>query len=1234
MERDQWQAQKLIELAYVSEADIRQAYADPRRGPQLDLCALLQASTLLSPEQAQWVRKATSQNPAQMTQIHSAPSTSHPTPGSDSGYIQQVPKAPSMSSGASINQSQMLNQSQSGTINPGDRVGPYTIVRKIGQGGMGMVFEARHETLDQRVALKTLITGSELNEEQLERFEVEAQAMARLRHPNIVRVLDVAIANPTTYMAMEFINGGDLQQLIREKRSLDQKLTAEIGEKLANALFHAHRQSIIHRDMKPANVLLDHQNEPYITDFGLAKQVEDSSRGLTKTGDFLGTPVYMAPEQIENRGFPDGRMDIYSLGVTLYEMLTGVLPFEGATAINIVNQVLSKEPPPPREHRADLDQDLETIVLKCMEKEKEFRYHDARELANDLRAFLNNEAISARRLTAFERFQKWQRRNRGLTRGLASMAAVALILLFTGGLFSFRAISSEKDEKEKQAADAEALREAAEKQERTAKRQAQLALASVALEKGYTLLSQNRCRAAASAFLEVQSTLKKLQRLEARGHWTDGEETLVKSARLGLREAAVRSGYVNNVARGDTNTGVLDREGRIFVSYQSETSRDHFIRAFDCVNNAVLWKSENLNGIVSTIRIAPDGKRFAVTINDTNKNFSQLQLRNIETGQLIWKRDFKVEGKMKNPVGPLDFSHDSAGKYLCTGGWPSTYVLETNTGKILRTFNSRRRRNAGYPNPTYSVSFSDDDRLVASAYPDGTMSFWDLNSGQDVWFGNFGRVRYAQFLSRLSPARPFRFVLSSHSGQVSIFELNEKSVAEKTRILASGEYGDCTFLYQSSSKRLFAAGFTDGSLVVWNKIGVELCTLQHPGVVNCTISQDDRFVVTVGEDAPRRWRIDRTNAFRGQEGPIAFTDDDHIANVSIRLPDRAPFLNIIDYQGAERTVKPMTYGKDDFGIIVSDLKMTPDLRHLAVIRKPYNTQADQTSRIELWPMNSEEKPRVLKQMFASSIAFSPDGKLLALGLDQNNQSERPDFAIIKKYKDGSIVKTVGPSVQGVRQLTFTSDGKRLVTGALDGTAAIYEVAGKSQLPVQIFDMQSSKFSKYVDGKGRLIRKDPQFMSFEDATENIQVLFGRIASNRQSAGRLGVFSLCLSPDESTLVAGCGDSFGRVFDLARSEVKKPVTGHDHRIIFSRFSQGGELLITASSDGTIHIWDWRTRHVLRTIRSTLPLLSVDLSPNGKRLAGMSVGSVIWVWDVYIPKIKAFRDDPKKLFNTLFPN
>ncbi|MDF1666765.1 MAG: hypothetical protein P1V97_33755, partial [Planctomycetota bacterium] len=263
-----------------------------------------------------------------------------------------------------------------------------------------------------------------------------------------------------------------------------------------------------------------------------------------------------------------------------------------------------------------------------------------------------------------------------------------------------------------------------------------------------------------------------------------------------------------------------------------------------------------------------------------------------------------------------------------------------------------------------------------------------------------------------------------------------------------------------------------------------------------------------------------------------------------------------------------------------------------------------------------------------------DGEHFAIGLDQKFQDHKPDYAIVKKFSDGSIVKTVGPSVQGIHNLVFTKDGKKLVTGSLDGTVAIYELEGQRQTPIRIYDMNKVESFEYLDEKNRPIRKNPSLMTFDEAAGILQRLSGRVAANRQSAGRMGVFSLCLSPNELTLVAGGGDAYCRIFDLEKGGPHKSLPGHDNRIIFSRFIQGGEILITASSVGTIRLWNWVTRHVIRTIKTTLPLISLAVSPNGKRLAGVTSGSVIWVWDVYIPKIRNFRIADADLINEKFPS
>ncbi|MGE0708026.1 MAG: tetratricopeptide repeat protein [Planctomycetota bacterium] len=315
-----------------------------------------------------------------------------------------------------------------GTPGPGERIGPYEVEKELARGGMGVVYVARHVGLGRRVALKLLKTGPKATEEQRRRFELEARSTARLRHDNIVRVLEVGEDAAGLYFAMDLIEGPSLLERIRTRGRLEPREVATVGRALADALFYAHSNAVLHRDLKPANVLLTPDGAPVLTDFGLARDVGHQDR-LTQTGQIMGTPAYMSPEQAE--GDPDAidrRSDIYSLGATLYEAITGAAPFRGS-AVEIVAAVLGREPDRPRTLVPGLDLDLETIILKCMEKDPRARYASARLVADDLERYLDDRPIEARRPTTIERLRRWGRRNRALVNGLVA----AGLLLYLGG---------------------------------------------------------------------------------------------------------------------------------------------------------------------------------------------------------------------------------------------------------------------------------------------------------------------------------------------------------------------------------------------------------------------------------------------------------------------------------------------------------------------------------------------------------------------------------------------------------------------------------------------------------------------------------------------------------------------------------------------------------------------------------------------------------------------------------
>lgn len=308
----------------------------------------------------------------------------------------------------------------------------YAVIRVIDEGGMGVVYEARQDGLGRRVAIK-MVSRPRQAAVALARFKAEAEAAARLQHPNFIQVYEVGESGERPYFSMEYVDGGSLAQRLAGK-PLDARRAAELAETLAHAIQAAHERGIVHRDLKPPNIMFTAEGVLKIADFGLAKRM-DGVADHTQTGEVLGTPSYMAPEQAEGRRKEIGpATDVYALGAVLYEMLTGRPPFKGGTPLESLRQVTTHEPTPPSALSPAVPRDLEAICLKCLEKAPARRYASARELAKDLRRFLDGLPVLASPGGVVRRTWKWlRRRPRGVAVGVIVLAAAALLLwsLFT-----------------------------------------------------------------------------------------------------------------------------------------------------------------------------------------------------------------------------------------------------------------------------------------------------------------------------------------------------------------------------------------------------------------------------------------------------------------------------------------------------------------------------------------------------------------------------------------------------------------------------------------------------------------------------------------------------------------------------------------------------------------------------------------------------------------------------------
>jgi serine/threonine protein kinase/tetratricopeptide (TPR) repeat protein len=386
-----------------------------------------------------------------------------------------------------------MSESAGSSSEPIQRLGDFEIIREIGRGGMGVVYEARQVSLNRKVALKVLSGGLGLTPKAVQRFRREAEAAAKLHHTNIVPVYATGEESGTHFYAMELIDGPSLDHVIRQlkqhqsperKRRVESQPVADapgsevenarspnlevtgpyVGgstsghsltsssltsgshyfdtvarmiAEVADALEYAHQHDVIHRDIKPSNLLLSHAGRLSVNDFGLARMLEQP--GMTMTGEFVGTPAYMSPEQVTAGRIPlDHRTDIYSLGATLYELLTLTPPFPGQSRELVLAQIVQKEPKAPRRVEKRVPVDLETICLKCLEKDPDRRYQTAGEVAKDLRRYVNRFAISARRAGPVQRLVKWVKRHPGLAAGV-SLAIVAILFA------SFFAVQSWRD---------------------------------------------------------------------------------------------------------------------------------------------------------------------------------------------------------------------------------------------------------------------------------------------------------------------------------------------------------------------------------------------------------------------------------------------------------------------------------------------------------------------------------------------------------------------------------------------------------------------------------------------------------------------------------------------------------------------------------------------------------------------------------------------------------------------
>jgi eukaryotic-like serine/threonine-protein kinase len=1060
----------------------------------------------------------------------------------------------------------------SGAFRDGTPLGDYRILREVGRGGMGVVYEAEQLSLGRRVALKVLPFAVALDTRQRQRFANEAQAAAQLHHTNIVPVYAVGCDGGVHYYAMQYIEGRTLADLIADLRhlsGLDAKgpegtseavpaLTRELasgrwapaallpspppargettrpvgatplngqparepvffrtaaylGLQAAEALEYAHQVGVVHRDIKPANLLLDGRGHLWVADFGLA-QVQTDAR-LTMTGDMLGTLRYMSPEQARTRrGVADPAADVYSLGVTLYELLTLQPAFPGADREEVLRRLLWDEPPPPRRLNPAVPPDLETVVLKAMNKEPAGRYGSAQELADDLRRFLEDRPIRARRPTLVERARRWARRHKPAV----AAGGVALAVAVLASAVMAVVIVQEREAKAQQTA-------FARERDLLARRHAYL----------WDLLNFR---------MEPRQEPGYIREMLARHIPREGYEDV-----RGFEWYLLR-----RLWQGDTEAGLTLRghEGEVYhVTFAPDgttlatAGEDGTVRLWETATGKQVAELRGHTDEVNWVAFAPDGRSLVSASDDGTARVWDVASR----------RPRAVFTGHNDRVISAVFLPD--GRSVVSGGFDRTLqVWDAATGQQLRTLE-------GDSGQIDALALSPDGRLLATASArDFIAKLWDLAAGKELfalpnqWAEVFGVTFSADS----------QWVATAHGdGSVRVFGaangILTQTITGHSRAIHSVAWGH--------DPDTLATASDDDTVRYWHvRSGTQLNLFTgHTGRAWCVAyAPDGRTLATAGRDRTvRLWDPNRSRAVipMGNDLPgvwsLALAADGRTlatghADGTVRVWDLEARQLRAELRGHIRGVIALSWSGDG-GLLAS-------------------AASDRTVR--LWDVAAGRERFALPDLLGFDLAFSPDGRRLAV-CGQDHPDSRGVF-----WFEVNGGRATGALRGACASLAYSPDGRTLALGCTDGAGLLW---------------------RRPEGEQRGSANEPPPGANRVPLEWV---------NR----------MAYSPDGKSLAtAGSG---GRVvvWDAASGEQRLHLFGHEGEIGALAFSPDGKTLATGGDDKTLRLWELVTgREVLRLSRQLGPVRGVAFPPDGKSLvtAGDDGGAAaIYLWRADAPE------------------
>jgi WD40 repeat protein/tRNA A-37 threonylcarbamoyl transferase component Bud32 len=1127
---------------------------------------------------------------------------------------------------------------------PAPSFGEYELVEELARGGMGVVYKARQTRLGRTVALKMILAGQLASPADVQRFRAEAEAAANLDHPHIVPIYEVGEHDGRHFFSMKLIEGGNLTGRVAEFAT-DPRAAARLVAAVARAVHHAHQRGLLHRDLKPANILLDAQGEPHVTDFGLVRRLEGKSN-LTQSGAIVGTPSYMAPEQAAARKDPTTAVDVYSLGAVLYELLTGRPPFQGPSPLDVMMQVMQREPERPRRFNTRLDADLETICLKCLDKDPAHRYHSAAALADDLERWLRGEPILARPAGAARRLAKWARRRPALAALMAlvvlvsAVGAAGIVWKWHDALAAEQAALAAERDALTQAAVAEEARAAAvraQAEEKAAREHAEIERGAkqTALERADGL----RLAAESSVARQTDPALALLLALEAVPR---ASNYLAYGA---LYDALHDCREERTLTRLPPQRFVrFSPDGRTFVTAGDDQSaprspRDKaaVARVWDAANYSQLasWPGYGMN--VGALDLSPDGRRVAVALA------GQRVLRYPDGRQpdrylftdrtaYVWEaatgRDLLHLRGHRDRIVSVAFSPD--GRRLLTASWDHTARLwDADTGKELRTLQ-------GHECSLASALFSPDGRKVLTLtanynsqrqYPDGIgmdpglpdrgpAVFEDFGGGGEGGFGFVGEGPVAR-------------LWDSETGE-ALPGLTKNRPAP----LQFGRVWHPTSAAFSPDGARLAIGFEEDDAAVWDmaKGGAEQCVLRgHRGRVNAVaFSPDGRRVATAGRDGSARvW-----DAATGHELLRLFTHSGGVSGARFSADGQRLLTASVDgtarlwdvQVGAELAVLR------GHGAAVEAAVFSPDGRHVV-------TAGDTTVRA--WgTAPPAEAARVLAGHTGPvhSLLVTPDGRRL-ISAGKDGMPRVWDVATGQPRPIGE-----GKYLGEVRAAQLTADGRRLLTGSLTrsarvsgkevnaGAVHLWDVGTGDDL-CTLKDLPSGARAARLSPDGRtIVTVSDGYLSTEEhglvhstRLQGSEDPLGTTCLWDAGTGKLlarlprvawPFFAPAFSPDGGrVLLIANDDRSACLFDTRAGQellALRHQAGPAGGVAFAVFSPDGAQIVSAGQDRTVCLWDAKDgRRLSRLAGFEQDVHFAAFSPDGGLLLTLS-GKAAHVWDL----------------------